>query len=53
MLIVSWIIAWGLTRVMKDFKSACVDRAIDSCNVKGYQVPTHPHYNTAIGINNT
>ena len=34
MLIVSWIIAWGLTRVMKDLKSAYVDRAIDSCNVE-------------------
>ena len=34
MLIVSWIITWGLTRVMKDLKSTYVDRAIDSCNVK-------------------
>ena len=33
MLIVSRIIARGLTRVMKDLKSTYVDRAIDSCNV--------------------
>ena len=53
LLIVSRIITWGLTRMMKDLRSTYVDRAIDSCNVERYQVPTHPHYNTAVGINNT
>ena len=34
MLVVSRIIAWGLTKVMKDLKSPYVHRAIDSCNVE-------------------
>ena len=53
MLIVSQTIAWGLTRVIKDLKSTNVNRDIDSCNVERYQVPTHPHYNTTVGISNS
>ena len=40
MLIVSQIIAWGLTRVMKDVKSTYVDRAMHCGAIPGANIST-------------